>query len=403
MELGYNCAGVAPMPIPMKYAIRIQSEQEIGHWLGLHSLPDHGIKYGYLRMLVDRFEGPGAWTASRNEILRHDNQNFTKIVDQFIDVRKNIDTEKLLDDCRKAGVEPYSIADPRYPFPLREIHDPPLVLFVRGSLFELDWNHAVAVVGTRRPTAYGTKFAKEMARGLCEQGAAVTSGLALGVDSLAHWGAIEGGGRTIAVLASGPDLCYPSSNKRLYAKILDGHGAGVSEFFPGTQPEKWHFPARNRIISGLSRGTVIIEAGEDSGALITAELAFNQNRDVFCLPGRVDSPMSVGTHRLIMTDKAHLVRNAADVLEKLSWVTTTYREVRTVVELMGREKDIYDMLSHEPMHFDVLCERASMQAGELSATLTMLELAGVVERLPGDWFTRVEMGIGVSPTLPVGS
>jgi DNA processing protein len=289
-----------------------------------------------------------------------------------------------------------------YPYMLRQIHDPPSVLFVNGNLRESDFHHVIAIVGTRSPSSYGQKLAKDVSRGLAHSGAVIGSGLAIGVDSYAHWGAIEGGGRTIAVVATGPDICYPTSNRRLMKAIVDGHGVILSEYFPGTKPEKWHFPARNRIVSGLAKGIVVVEAGENSGALITARLGFEQNRDVFAFPGRVDSPMSAGTNLLIQKNQAHLVRNFGDVLDALQWVQTSVREVTTVVELFGREKEIYEMLSNEPTHFDVLVERSGMTAGEMSATLTMLELAGVIARHPGDWYSRQDPGtIGYEqPTLP---
>lgn len=265
-----------------------------------------------------------------------------------------------------------------------------MVLYMRGQLKPEDAIHSVAVVGTRRPTSYGTRNAKEFGRVLAANGVTVVSGMAVGVDSLAHWGAIEGGGKTVAVLACGADVCYPSSNKPLYQAIVEAErGAVVSEFFPGTRPEGWRFPARNRIISGLSDAVVVIEAGHDSGSLITARLGFEQNRSIFAVPGRVDSPMSRGTNQLIAHHFAQLVLDAPDVLSHLHWISVDRgTEVTTIVELFGREKEIFELISPEPVHFDYLCEKSGMQPGELSATLTMLELAGIVTRHPGDWYSR---------------
>ena len=161
------------------------------------------------------------------------------------------------------------------------------------------------------------------------------------------------------------------------------------KYFPGTRPQPWHFPARNRIISGLTPAVAVIEAGESSGALITAHIAFEQSREVFAIPGRIDSPTSIGTNNLIAKNIAHLFRNAADILKEMQWVSKSPEtETATIVSLQGRELEIYELMSAEPVHFDYLIEKTGMNTGELSAILTMLELAGVVSRLPGDWYAR---------------
>jgi DNA processing protein len=221
--------------------------------------------------------------------------------------------------------------------------------------------------------------------------------MALGVDSLAHWGAIEANGRTVAVLGCGVDVCYPSSNKPLYKSLTEADDqAVVSEFLPGTKPETWRFPARNRIISGMSQALVVVEAGESSGALITAQMAFEQNREVFAIPGRVDSPMSIGTNGLIARNMAHLCRNYMDIMNEMDWVASARGEkLPAVVELYGREREVFELVSPQPVHFDYLLEKTGMNTGELSATLTMLELAGVVARLPGDWYARETQGATV--------
>ncbi|HEY9793371.1 MAG TPA: DNA-processing protein DprA [Candidatus Obscuribacterales bacterium] len=374
----------------MDIEIRRYTEEELGCWLAFHRMISPTFKTSYAKLLIDRFQDvKEAWHAAPDDIQQRDPNITDAFIKAFIEKRNQIDPDNLITELRRTDVDAIPQADPRYPYLLRELDGAPLILFVRGKLQEMDFSTCVGVVGTRRPSAYGSKIAKEISHDLAENGAVVASGLALGIDSLSHWGAIEGGGRTIAVLAHGPDLCYPSSNKRLYQRILDGHGIGISEFFPGTKPDKWHFPARNRIISGISKAVVVVEAPTESGALITARMAVEQSHDVYCVPGRVDSPTSAGTNDLIRSG-AKLVRNAQDVLDELAWVRTKYREATTVVELYGREKEIYDLLSTEPMHFDVLCEKANMKAGELSSTLTMLELAGLLERHPGDWYSRMQ-------------
>jgi DNA processing protein len=265
-----------------------------------------------------------------------------------------------------------------------------LILYVNGKLHPDYMRTTIAIVGTRRPSSYGQRYAKEIARHLARAGATIISGMAVGVDSLAHWGAIDGGGRTVAVLGCGADVCYPAGNRPLFKRLSEGDdGAVVSEFFPGTKPEPWRFPARNRIISGLSQAVLVVEAGQTSGSLITAKLAFEQSREVFALPGRIDNAMSAGTHQLIKENVAHIFISPDAMLKELGWASVPVgKAIPTVVELYGKEKDIHELISNEPIHFDHLIERSGMAAGELSATLTMLELAGVVERLTGDWYTR---------------
>jgi len=364
--------------------------KELPFWLGFDQMTGIGLGAKRTRMLFEHFlSAEAAWNATASE-LKTLPWLKSEQIEQFIQKRSEIDFDKLIAVLEKESVTALPFYHPLYPARLREIADPPLVLYMKGQLTPQELDHSIAIVGTRRPTAYGQRLAKEFARGLAEAGATIVSGMAVGIDSLCHWGAIEGGGRTVAVLASGPDLCYPTSNKPLYNGLIDGtHGAVISEFFPGTKPEPWRFPARNRIISGLSKGVVVIEAGATSGSLITADIGFEQSREIFALPGRVDAPMSMGCNKLIAANKAQLVMNYIDVLNGLSWVSVpTMRDVPTMVELFGREKEVFELVTTEPIHFDVLSQRLEMSAGELSATLTMLELAGIVERLPGDWYSR---------------
>lgn len=368
-----------------------QLGKELPYWLGFDQLTGIGLGSKRLRMLFDHFlSAEAAWNASANELKALPWLKGEQVA-QIDQKRREVDFDNLLKTLEKTEVTALPFNHPLYPSRLREITDPPLVLYMKGQLTPQELDHSVAVVGTRRPTSYGQRLAKEFARGLAEAGATVVSGMAVGVDSLCHWGAIEGGGRTVAVLASGPDICYPTSNRPLYNGLIDGtHGAVISEFFPGTKPETWRFPARNRIISGLSKGVVVIEAGATSGSLITADIGFEQSREIFAVPGRVDAPLSMGCNKLIAANKAQLVMNYIDVLNGLNWVSVpTVREVPSMVELFGREKEVFELVTREPIHFDVLSQKLEMNAGELSATLTMLELAGIVERLPGDWYSRL--------------
>jgi len=368
-------------------------EEELAHWLAFSHMSGPGIGYRKISSLLDRFENISElWNASISH-LRSLHLLSDQNIEKFVKARSEIDPLELLAQVKKSHTLALHLLHPLYPARLRHIADPPLVLYVKGHLDPQLIFHSIAVVGTRRPTNYGQRIAKSISRDLAQAGALIVSGMAVGIDSLAHWGAIEGEGKTIAVLGCGVDICYPSSNKPLYRAILeDGLGALVSEYLPGTKPQTWHFPARNRIISGISDGVLVVEAGESSGSLITAHMAFEQSREVYAIPGRIDAPMSIGTNKLISSMKAHLVTSAADILHEKGWLKTkpAGAEAPAIVQLYGRELEVYGLISLEPVHFDYLAEKTGMNSGELSATLTMLELSGVVSRLPGDWYARVE-------------
>jgi len=368
------------------------TQEEQSYWLAFDRLSGANIGVQKLRSAFEqKFSLKPIWEGTAESLAEL--KVFNKdTIDKFLEKRKAIDPEKVLEEVKKSGVKAYPYFHPDYPFRLRHINDPPLVVYMLGELNPNDLQHSCAVVGTRRPTAYGQKLSKQIAGGLARSGVAVVSGMATGIDAIAHWGAIECGGKTVAVLGCGADVCYPPSNKSLYDKLLaDKHGAVLSEFFPGTQPDNWMFPARNRIISGLSQAVAVIEAGETSGSLITAKLAFEQNREVFAVPGRIDSPASAGTNSLIRANIAKLLTGYEEIMREMRWVSIApTRDVPTVVELYGKERELYDLISNEPVHFDFLCAKSGIHAAELSAALTMLELAGVVIRHPGDWYSREE-------------
>lgn len=272
--------------------------------------------------------------------------------------------------------------DPRYPDLLKNIHDPPRRLWVQGDCDFLTRGLLVAVVGARDCTPYGEKVAYDLARALAEKGATIVSGLAYGIDTAAHRGALDAGGKTIAVLGCGIDLPYPAGNVPLKAKIAE-NGAVVSELKPGTEAAPWTFPQRNRIISGLSRGVVVVEAGIKSGSLITAELALQQGRDVFAVPGPIHSKQSEGTNRLIQNG-AKLVASAADVLDEWGLndqVKMPFR--KKVVAETGEAGEILRLLGEGPLHFDDLISNSGIGIEKLSGLLVDLEIRGKIRALPG--------------------
>lgn len=287
-----------------------------------------------------------------------------------------------------------TLEDANYPPALKTIPLPPPFLFVRGSLARED-GLAVAVVGSRRPTPYGLKTAERLAGDLAARGVTVVSGFARGVDTAAHRGALGAAGRTLAVLGSGVDVVYPSENRKLVTEVARA-GALLSQFPMGTAPLPLHFPIRNRVIAGLALGTVVVEAAERSGALITAQCAGELGREVYAVPGNVSSPVSEGTNRLIQ-DGAKLVRDWEDVVAE--WPVVWQRALRPATgpapgtagpgpSPSGTETRLLALLGEDPLAIDALIERAGLPAGEVSASLMTLELRGLVRQLPGQRYVK---------------
>ncbi len=287
-----------------------------------------------------------------------------------------------LDSLARHGVQAITQADPDYPELLREIYLPPMVLYVRGTLVPEDaW--AVSIVGTRKATAYGYQVTEQLARGLASSSVTVISGLARGIDTAAHKTALSvSGGRTIAVLGCGLDISYPPENARLAARICE-QGALISEFPLGTQPEPTNFPIRNRVISGLSLGVVVIEAPKHSGALITTRFALEQNRQVFAVPGHIYSKASEGTNALIQAG-AKLVMSVEDILDELKLQQAPQQqEMRALLPTTGVEGALLALLAaaSEPQHIDELCRASALPTAEVSSALVMLELKGLVQQV----------------------
>jgi DNA processing protein len=301
--------------------------------------------------------------------------------------RRVTDPEALLRHIEGRGMRVVAAIDPDYPELLSHISAGPPVLYVRGTLEASD-RDAVAIVGTRRASAYGRDAALEIGRDLGAAGVTVVSGLARGVDGAAHQGALEGGGRTIAVLASGVDVIYPSEHRRLAERIIES-GALVSDYPPGAKPDAVNFPARNRIISGLSRGTLVIEAPERSGALITVDFAADQGREVFVVPGNVFSPASKGSNRLLR-DGARAVMSADDILEDLGFGNRPApAPEQEALPATDEERRILSLITQRPAHIDEIVAAANIPAPEGAALLTMLELKGMVRNTGAQHYVRL--------------
>ncbi len=355
------------------------TEAEKKYWLGLSQVP--GVGPVRFRRLLDQFGDPRlAWEAGGSELRAAGLDQAS--VDALLQSRRRGALEEALEGVSRVGAEVVTGVDRRYPPRLREIHDPPPVLYLRGELTEEDaW--AVAVVGTRSPRPYGRAVAQELAAGLAASGLTVVSGLARGIDSLAHQGALEAGGRTIAVLGSGIDRIYPPEHRAL-ARRIEASGAVVTEYPPGTAPEASHFPRRNRIISGMSLGTVVIEAGDRSGALITADYALEQGREVFAVPGSVRSPKSRGTNRLIQEGGAKLTVGLSDILEELNLELVEADAGPTrLPPRNAAEEAILSEVSEEPVHVDEIGRATGLSIEEVSSALALMELKGMVRQVGG--------------------
>ncbi|MFH1790512.1 MAG: DNA-processing protein DprA [Candidatus Omnitrophota bacterium] len=363
------------------------------HIIKLNMLPGVGAVRG--RELLKAFPDPaGIFTAGIKELAGVEGLNFS-VASEIAAARDALDVDREIAAARNAGADILTEDDADYPPILSNIYDPPLALYCRGRLTEQD-ARGVAIVGTRRASMYGLETARRLAYGLAGRGFTVISGMARGIDTAAHMGAIDAGGRTIAVLGTGVDVAYPPENAALMAKIAET-GALVSEFSMGTQPVPGNFPVRNRIISGLSLGVVVVEAAERSGALITAYLAMDQGREVFSVPGRVDTPSARGPHKLIR-EGAKLVECVDDIVEELGCFSGCLRQQAVHGEgnavagrvFSERERRILDMLSGEPVHVDSLKSDSGMDFGMLSRALLELELKGAVRELPGKMYVKHE-------------
>jgi DNA processing protein len=354
------------------------------YWLGFNVIK--GVGPVRLRALLQYFgDLEAAWQASEADLRAAGLDQRT--LANVIQVRQAINLDKLVQDVDALGAAVLTLDDPDYPALLRELPDTAPVLYVKGTLLDVDqW--AVAFVGTRRSTVYGRDMTHELVSGLVNAGITIVSGMALGIDAAAHKAALDAGGRTIAVLGCGIDTIYPPEHRHLAAEIME-NGAVVTEFPPGTPPEGKNFPVRNRTISGLSLGVVVVEAPANSGALLTAEQALEQGRDVFAVPGNVTARSSMGTNRLIQQG-AKLVISAEDIMDELNLTRTTvetHTEIRAVAPANEMEAVLVRHLSDEPRHIDDLCQITKLPITQVSSTLAIMELKGIVRRLEGMHYT----------------
>jgi DNA processing protein len=350
-----------------------------------------------VRALLERFGTPEAiLSAPRGELMRVEGVG-EEVARNVAHWREHVDLDAELARIEKSGVRVVTGDDDGYPKNLREIYDPPLVLYVKGALRENE-RMAIAIVGSRRTTLYGQEMARKLAYQLARLGVPVVSGLARGIDTAAHKGALQAKGRTVAVIGCGIDIVYPSENKKLADEIVAKGGAVVTEFPFGVKPDRQNFPMRNRVISGWSLGVVVVEANLKSGALITANQAAEQGRQVFAVPGRADSILSRGTNKLIK-EGAKLTEDAEDILSEFEYLLPqgqgeTLKEpahtggTKAAVKLSDTEEKVMALIGNEEAAIDEIIRGSGLTSGCISATLLSLEMKRLVRQLPGKTFVR---------------
>ncbi len=358
----------------------------LSFWLALKHIPGLGNQTA-LRLL-QHFHSPAAILTAKEKELRQ-----LGVREKTISALKQKEWKRAVEKERKrlekASIEVITYQDKRYPSLLKEIYDPPLLIYLKGDATLLN-TPSLAIVGTRQATFYGMKTATRLSMQLSELGLTIVSGLARGIDTATHRGCLKAGGKTIGVLGCGVDVVYPRENTKLYAEIIEKGGAIVSELPPGTPPLAPHFPARNRIISGLSLGVLVVEAALKSGSLITARLALEQGREVFAVPGPADSPYSHGTHALIKQG-AKLVETVADILEELP-ITIEEEKKEDKNSLPSLDPLTEKVLSfvQTPRYLDEIALSLGEDPASISAKLTMLELQGLIKQLPGKQYVRAD-------------
>ena len=372
------------------------SRRHIEAWLTLHLAPSLGSTS--CRKLVEHFGSPErVLSATASQLQEAASRVRQKAIAALCGDSKEglgLAARQELERAEELGIEFFTIDDPRYPVLLKNIHDPPIILYVLGNTEALE-GPGIAMVGSRAATHYGRDVAGQLAEGLARQGFTIVSGMALGIDTESHKGALAAGGRTIAVLGCGLDVIYPPSNHLLYKQISES-GAVVSEYPLGTEPDNFRFPARNRIISGLSLGVVVVEATKRSGSLITANHALEHGREIFAVPGRIDSVKSAGSHALLQ-EGAKLVLNINDITEELAptmqiqpaaGLSQAAKNSFSMEGLSPEEEKIYGFLEVYPSSIDEIIRQSGFTPQKANELLLMMELKGIVESLPGKSYRK---------------
>ena len=355
------------------------------YWIAFNRI--RGIGRVRFKLLESSFYSiQSAWNANEAELRAAGLDSRT--IRAIVNGRQSVDPDAELDALKRSGVRALTWHDADYPPRLKQIYDLPPLLYVKGELLPDD-ERSIAVVGTRKPSPYGVQVAEKMVRDIADAGVAVVSGLARGVDGIAHNAALNAGARTIAVLGSGVDVIYPREHQRLAARIAE-NGALVSEHPLGTRPDARNFPRRNRIMSGMTLGTLVIEAPENSGALITAKQALDESREVFAVPGNIFSPNSAGVNSLIRKSEAKLVTNCEEILIELN-LTAVSRQIQMAALFPEdeTEAELLRYITYDPVHIDDVCRSSGKETAHVSSTLAMMELKGLVKQVGGMNYIRL--------------
>jgi DNA processing protein len=364
------------------YASDALSLDELAYWVAFSRII--GIGPVSFRLLLTYFSDDvaAAWKASSKELALAGLGQ--KVIDSFIKQRASCNPQKELERLERLRISVITMKDRDYPTLLKDIPNSPPVLYVAGTLKKEEDQFALGVVGTRKASAYGRQVTEQFAKELAQGHVTVVSGLAHGIDTIAHTATLDAGGRTIAVLACGLDIIYPPENLNLAKRIVEsGQGALITEFPLGVKPDARNFPARNRIISGLSLGVLVTEAPKQSGALITANFALEHGRDVFAVPQNIYSAGAGGVNKLIQ-DGAHLVTNVNDILFSLNlFMIPQQIEIQEILPENAEEQALLALLSHDPVHIDEIIRDAGLPTMTVTSTLMMMELKGMVRQVGG--------------------
>lgn len=352
-----------------------------------------------IKNILNSFPEPfSIFDVAINEIKRIDgiSENIAFQIGSYAKVRDKFEKEFeiLIDLCHKKDIKIVTILDKEYPFNLKNIYDSPVILYYKGKLYDED-AYSLSVVGTRYPSEYGKNTCQKIVGELSELKIPIISGMARGIDALSHKTCLDNCNITYAILGSGVDVVYPADNKKLYDKIIE-NGAVISEFDIGAKPDKMNFPRRNRIISGISLGTLIVETGLRGGSRITAEFALDQNKEIFAIPGYIFSKKSEGCNNLIKKGNAKLVENVDDIINELSFKLDGYIKINKKIandnkekELNLFEKKIFDILDYMPKHIDEISLLTAFNISDCLVSLLSLEFKGLIKQMPGKYFIKI--------------
>lgn len=359
------------------------------YWIAFSSIEQ--IDSRFIQRLYNYFgDIEAAFNASLDDLKNIDSLS-SKKAESFIKYRDKVDIDRTFTNVETRGINFLTLEDENYPKMLKNIENPPAVLYYKGKLFECNLNKTLAVVGSRKASTYARDNLKKIIAELKNTDICIVSGLASGIDTVAHTSAIENNIKTIGVIASGFDFIYPTSNKTLYQNIENGYGAVVTEYYPTFEPIKFRFPQRNRIVSGLSYGTLVAEASLKSGALITANLTLEQGRELMCIPGEISNPNTQGIYKLLKNGAA-IITESSDILNTLNWEIkkeTKTQQQLTLPMLTPDEEKIYSNIEIEEKGVDELLTLTGLKLDDLLMNLTTMELKGIIKQCNGDRYKKI--------------